>query len=201
MIAPTLARLLVREHLYKPIQGKVLTLGRQKIAMTYEQVIELLRQEGYMPPQHVLEEMSITHNQKTGVGKGTSYITDEVFFGLLGISDLFSIDVSDYEGADFLADLNLPITKELENRFDFIIDGGTFDHIFNIRQAFANVCLMLKPGGRIIHLDAASNFTGTCYLSFSPSLFFDYYKQNNFTGIKGYIAEVSTRGQTKPWKL
>ena len=50
MIVPTLAKLIIREHLYKPLKGRVLTLGRQTVAMNYKQLIELLKQEGYDPP-------------------------------------------------------------------------------------------------------------------------------------------------------
>ncbi len=48
MIVPTLARVIIREHCYKPIKGKVLLLGRQTISMTDKQTIELFKQEGLM---------------------------------------------------------------------------------------------------------------------------------------------------------
>lgn len=70
MIVPTLARMIVREHIYKPIQGKMLTLGRQTIAMTYEQYCLLLHQEGYVVPQQIIEETQIILDQVTRVGKG-----------------------------------------------------------------------------------------------------------------------------------
>ncbi len=201
MIVPTLARLLVREYLYKPIEGKVLTLGRQTIAMSYEQAIELLQQEGYMPPQQVLEEMAITHDQKTRVGKGTNFITDDAFFGLLGVKELFTIDVSEYEGCDIVHDLNKPVPEALYGQFDFIIDGGTFDHLFDIRTAFENVVKLLRTGGRIIQWNAASNFTGAAYLSFGPDLFYDYYVLNQFADCKVYVAELDSIAQGELWNF
>lgn len=200
MIVPTLARLIVREHLYKPIRGKVLTLGRQTITMTYEQTIELFRQEGYVPPLEVTEGIVINHDQKTRVGKkGTNFITDDVFFGLLGVKELTVIDVSEYEGATILHDLNKPIPQSLYEQFDFIIDGGTFDHMFDIRTAFENVVKMLKIGGRIFQWNAASNFTGAAYISFGPDLFYDYYVLNQFVDCKVYVAEVDTLSQRELW--
>lgn len=199
MIVPTLARLIVREHLYKPIEGKVLALGRQTIAMSYEQVIELLQQEGYMPPKHVLEEIEITYDQTTRVGKGTNYITDEMFFGLLGVKELLVLDVSEYEGCDIVHDLNKPIPESLYGQFDFIIDGGTFDHLFDVRTAFENVAKLLRDGGRIFQWNAASNFTGAAYISFGPDLFYDYYVLNQFVDCKVYVAEVDSIGQRAQW--
>jgi SAM-dependent methyltransferase len=201
MIVPTLARLIIREHLYKPIHGKVLTLGRQTIAMTYEQVIEMLQQEGYTPSQQVLSEIVITQDQKTRVGKGTDFITDEVFFRLFGVKELLALDVSEYEGCDIVHDLNRPIPESLCGQFDFIIDGGTFDHLFDIRTAFENVVKLLRAGGRILQWNAASNFTGAAYLSFGPDLFFDYYVANQFADCKVYVAELDSISQSELWEF
>lgn len=199
MIVPTLARLLVREHLYKPIQGKVLTLGRQTISMTYEEAIELFQQEGYTPSQQALERLTIAHDKKTRVGKGRNYITDEVFFGLLGVKELFTMDVSSYEAADIVHDLNKPVPDSLREQFDFIIDGGTFDHLFDIRMSFENVVKMLKCGGRIFQWNAASNFTGVAYISFGPDLFYDFYVLNQFIDCKVYVVEVDSISQPEMW--
>lgn len=201
MIVPTLARLIVREHLYNPIYGTVLTLGRQTIAMTYEQVLELLQQEGYVVPDHILSETQVTQDQKTRYGKDTTFISDNVFFGLLGIKDLLAMDVSSYEDADILHNLNEPIPETLYGQFDFIIDGGTFDHCFDVRTAFENVVRMLKPNGRIFHWNAASNFTGAAYLSFGPDIFYDYYILNQFADCKVYVAEVDRLSQSELWNL
>lgn len=201
MIVPTLARLLIREHLYKPIQGKVLTLGRQTICMTYEEVTELFQQEGYTHRQQALERAIIAHDQKTRVGKGTDYITDDVFFGLLGIKELLTMDVSHYEKADIVHNLNKPVPESLYGQFDFIVDGGTFDHLVDVRTAFENVVRLLKPNGRIFQWNAASNCTGAAYLSFSPDLFYDYYVLNQFADCKVYIAEVDKLAQPSEWSF
>lgn len=207
MIVPTLARLLVREHLYKPIGGKVLTLGRQTIAMSYQQVIELLQQEGYELPERVLRQTAITYDHETGGAKelgrkrGVNYITDGTFFGLLGIKELFTLDVSGYEKADIVHDLNMPIPESLCGQFDFIIDGGTFDHLFDIRVAFENVVKLLRTGGRVFQWNAASNCTGAAYLSFGPDLFYDYYVLNQFADCKVYVVEVDSLGQSEAWEF
>lgn len=190
MIVTPLARLIIREHLYKPIQGSVLTLGRQTVGMTYEEVLELAREEGYIVPDHTQRAIAPTRDQKTRHGKGTSFISDDVFFRLLGSKEMLAMDVSNYEAADILHDVNQPVPESLHGKFDFIIDGGTFDHMFDVRTAFVNVVKMLATGGRVFHWDAASNYTGGAYLSFGPDLFYDYYALNQFSDCKVYVVEV-----------
>jgi len=111
------------------------------------------------------------------------------------------MDVSHYEGADIIHDLNLSVPDSFKDQFDFIIDGGTFDHLVDIRTAFENVVKMLKPGGRVFQWNAASNFTGAAYISFGPDLFYDYYVLNQFADCKVYVAEVDNVGQPELWDL
>lgn len=199
MIVNAIAKIIIREHLYKPITGKVLTLGRQTIAMTYEEVLEVMKQEGYFPPQNVLSKIKIEYDQETRVGKGSNFLSDKIFFQLFGVTELASMDVTNYECADIIHNLNFPIPQSLYNQFDFIIDGGTFDHLFDIKIAFENVVKMLNNNGRILQWNAASNFTGAAYLSLGPDLFHDYYVLNKFADCKVYVVEVDTAGQLDEW--
>ena len=190
MIVPTLARLIVREHLHKPLGSRVLCLGRQVPFMNYKQVIELLNQEGFTPTPESAEKAKASPDRDTREGRGTNFISDTGFYGMLGVEDLSVMDVSTYEGADTIHNLNLPVPESLYGQFDFIIDGGTFDHLFDIRVAFENVVKMLRPGGRVLQWNAASNFTGDGYLCFGPNLCYDYYTVNQFADCKVYVAEV-----------
>ena len=70
--------------------------------------------------------------------------------------------------------------SELCNRFDYIIDGGTVEHIFDIAQVMKNVTKMLKVGGRVFHIDAIAGQADHGFYSFSPTFFLDYYKGNGF---------------------
>lgn len=198
MIVPTLARLIVREHLFRPLTDKVLTLGRQTVAMRLDQLVELLREEGISVSDSLIRECS-ERDEETRVGKGTDFVTDRVFFKMLGINDVQVMDVSDYEGAQVVHNLNNPIPEEFVNGFDFIIDGGTFDHLFDLRVAFANVVKLLRPGGRVFQWNAASNYVGNAYVSFGPDLFYDYYVLNGFVDCKVYLAEVDDMGQLESW--
>lgn len=199
MIVPTTARLIVREHLHRPLLGKVLTLGRQTIAMTFEEIKKTFAEEGYVIPESILKSVNLKRDEETRMAKGKDYVSDEVFFGLLGVKDLHAMDVSTYEAADIIHNLNQPIPETLANQFDFIVDGGTFDHCFDLKTAFQNVTRLLKPGGRILQWNSASNYTGCSYISFGPDFFYDYFILNQFADCKVYIAEVDTVSQPSDW--
>ena len=63
----------------------------------------------------------------------TRLFTQELFFKTLGYKRVDTLDVSDYEGANILFDLNQNQTpKEHINKYDLIFDGGTLEHVFNI---------------------------------------------------------------------
>lgn len=79
MIVPTLARLIVREHMYKPITGKLLCLGRQTISMSYDEVLRIFKEEGYVPSPEILKENKISLDKNTRVGKGSDSISDHTF--------------------------------------------------------------------------------------------------------------------------
>lgn len=201
MLVPSLARMIVREHKFKPITGTLLCLGRQTIAMTYGQALELFEQEGWKVSPEILRNTGVEVDSNTRMGKGTEFISDRLFFQMLGVTDLHVMDVSKYEGADIIHDLNVPVPDSLVDYADFIIDGGTFDHLLNIPTAFANVVKMLKPKGRVFQWNAASNYTGAAYVSFGPDLFYDYYVLNHFADCKIYLAEVDGVVQKESWDM
>jgi hypothetical protein len=201
MITKTLAKLLIQEHKYKPISGNVLQLGRQSINFNESELTAFFQ-----------KELGATVNRKTSagnddinteLGKRHGSVSDQRFFQMFGVGSLSSMDVTGYEGANIIHDLNYPVPEELHGKFDFIIDGGTFDHLVDIRTAFINVMRMLKTGGRVFGWNAASNFTGTAaYCSFGANLFYDFYATNKFADVKVFIANVPMGGGTNDmWKL
>ena len=201
MITKTLAKLLINEHKYKPITGNVLTLGRQSIRFKEEELLSFCKKElgvgGY-------KKTSTEHDDlHTRLGKHHGFVSDKRFFQMFGIDSLSCLDVTDYEGAEIIHDLNFPVPEELHGKFDFIIDGGTFDHLMDARTAFINVVRMLKPGGRVFQWDAASNHIGTpAYYSFGANVFFDYYTANRFADVKVFVANAPDFGGTNdPWEL
>lgn len=68
-------------------------------------------------------------------------------FNMLGFSAVSAMDISDYEGAGILHDLNRPVPKELYSKFDLIYDGGTMEHVYDAPMVMENIGNMLNVGG------------------------------------------------------
>jgi hypothetical protein len=194
--------MMAQEHKFRPIEGSILTLGRQTVSLTLDKALRILREEGVKPTSAMInraQTFGLDHSTRYGEGGGV--LTDRALFALFGENDLVAMDVSTYEKAEIIHNLNNPIGKDLENKFDFIIDGGTFDHLFDIKTAFINLTKMLKISGRTFMWNGASNFTGTAYLSYAPDFFRDYFLVNKYSDCKAYLAEVSRQGQFKSWNI
>jgi hypothetical protein len=74
------------------------------------------------------------------IDKTDSFINDEVVFRALGFECLDTMDISEYEGAKIIYDLNdTHIPKEMVDKYDFILDGGTIEHMFNLRNVLENI--------------------------------------------------------------
>lgn len=67
-------------------------------------------------------------------------------------SNATSYDVTNYggfrgsqeDGKDIQLDLEAPLPNELNNKFDIVFNHTTLEHIFEVRTAFKNLCLMSK---------------------------------------------------------
>ncbi len=177
------AELLLFEHRYRPIRGELLTVSRNTIGLTAEAARELVRQAGVplRPDARVEADRATVHTYGAA-----ELIADYSFYALFSDARLSVLDVSDYEGADILHDMSLPIDPALENRFDFIINGSCLDNIFNPVTALQNVARMLKPGGRLFQFEW-TNSHPTAYLKFSPDWFLDYFAVNRFADCKAYL--------------
>ena len=162
------AILLMKESLRRPFNGRLLTLGRQGVSISPYQLKHYAKLAGISLRMPIFSDPYAP-------------MRDIDFFLLLGFSDMQSLDYSDYEGASIQFDLNSGETpEEYREAFDVIYDGGTIEHIFHLPNVLKTLVWMLKPGGRLIHLNPASNHLEHSFYMFSPTFFYDYYKCNNF---------------------
>jgi hypothetical protein len=99
----------------------------------------------------------------------------ETMFEALGFAGIESIDISDYEGATHVWDLNQPVPQDWHGRYSFIFDGGTLEHVFNLPQAFANVLNMLRPGGRFVGANPFNGYPSHGMYQFSAELVWTYW--------------------------
>jgi len=195
-------RFIIRQHLHRPLGPAVCTLGRQRVVATYQQVLDLVREEGWAPrPLEDGQDVS-TNIPSWKNGPESKNTSDVVFFGLLGIDTLTTLDVSDYEAADIIWDLNKPIPTELIGRFDTVIDSGTIEHVHDVHQAIRNINLLTRPGGTVMHFAPTSNYIDHGYHQLSPIFFVDYYAANRFERCDAWLFEhIRPFATLEKWNL
>lgn len=158
------AKKLVHHAATHGVSGRVLMLGRHRM-----QVKDKLK--------------AALENELQKAGLGLSYRDleqsdgyAETFFRALGASEVVSMDLSDFEGAEVLQDLNAPVGSELEGAFDLIFDGGTTEHVFDVARCMDNINAMLAPGGVLVACAPANNWFGHGFYQFGPELVYGYWK-------------------------
>ena len=163
--------LILRETTARPFSGALLTLGKQDVTLTPSQLRAVARRMGAALPRAATLDARAPD----------APLDDTLLFEALGFDAVDSMDVSAYEGATILHDLNAAsIPPALENRFDVVFDRGTTEHVFNLPNALAAVARMCAPGGRVMHLSPSTNHMDHGFVMFSPRLFADYYAANGF---------------------
>ena len=183
-LSQTEAEFLLAEHRYQPITGTLLTISRQTVGMTPDYARRLVTSTGVL----VRPEATVSLDDKT-LGHpmtGANFISDDSFYALFTAAKLSILDVSDYEGADVIHDMNLPIGPELENRFDFVLCGSCLDNIFDPVTSMRNLARLVKPGGRIFLFEWGNSYA-TAYLRYTPEWFLDFFAVNDFADAKSYL--------------
>lgn len=193
MILPIIAKMVLQEHRFRPITGRVLCLGPQLVAL-HKGEVDVMFARGPEKKARALDEW-----KRKGANK--TFVSDQYFFSKFPDTQLESLDVVAGFGGTIIHDLNAPIPEEHHEKFDFILDGGTFDHLMQLGTAFTNVIKMLKPGGRVLHFNAASGYIGAAYVSFGPDLFYDYYVMNRFLDCRIHILRGTGPGTHEPFDV
>ncbi len=186
-------QLLLDEAAREPFQGTVVMLGRQSIYFTRDLLARCASVRGVT--LHDVGDASEALTNPHGD------LSAEQFFRALGFTNVHSMDVSSFEGADLVHDINLEVPPELHNRFDVIIDGGTLEHVFHFPQALANIHSMLRPGGRVIHLSPSSNHMDHGFYMFCPTVFWDYYETNQYSICEFKMIKHSQDALRDPWEI
>lgn len=178
------ARMLLAEHKYRPITGKLVTIGRQSIGLTGEEMDSTLIECG-VPKRHHAYEID---TKTVGVSRERPYITQESFFASFCDAKVISVDVSDYEQAEIVHDMQDDLPEGCRGIADFIFNGSCLDNIFDPAAAIRNMSRMLKPEGRVYHFEQGNSHP-TAYLKFSADWFMDYYALNQYADCKVYIVD------------
>jgi|GEM_PF-2340583 len=109
-------------------------------------------------------------------------LDDKRVFAALGFSQIDALDYSNFEGADITHDLNnVDLPAEYCEKYDYVLDGGTLEHVYNVPAALECVYKMLKPNGTF-YFDSPVFFgINHGFYNFSPSFFYDYFSTNKYT--------------------
>lgn len=150
--------------------GRTITIGRQGLHVGEREVRETMRATPAYRHQPYCENLLVEH------------------FGATAVD---SVDVSGYEGATIVHDMNATLPGQLQHGYDTIVDAGCLEHIFNVPQALRNCSLMGRAGAQILHVLPANNFCGHGFWQFSPELFFSLYcPRNGYEGTEVFLAAV-----------
>jgi len=168
----------------------LLTIGKQGISFTVNELKAWAKQSDFtLDESHLVA--SVTEKR---------LLTDNELFRSLGFLSVDSMDISEYEGASIICNLNYDISDKLYNRFDVIFDGGSTEHMFNVPKAFENYNKMLKVGGFLIHSLPSTGCLDHGFYMFSPTLLYDYYSQNRWEIVDFYMITVPYESYS-PWTI
>jgi len=179
--------IMLHENAHQPIEGDFLSVGKQTVNITKEDIAQLFKK--YDIPESNYTELLNDKNKDTKTRHSRNFISDDALYRSFCSANYQCLDISDYEGANIIHDMNNPIPERYHQSFDFIYNGSCMDNLFDPVSFIKNTSRMLKPGGRILHLEAMANVTGA-FLQFSPEWFFSYYAINNFRDCKIYAFRV-----------
>jgi hypothetical protein len=185
---PSSIKLLLKLHTSRKFSGPVCVLGNQEVWATYEDLVAIFEEMGceYKRPSRVVLHTSAMFRQNPWLKEiSASFVHARVLFEMLGIQDYCDIDKFDWDEPMLQHDLNVPVPEEFRDRFNLVIDGGAAEHVFDVRQVMANIVAMTRVGGTVIQIASLRPDHG--FYSFSPCLFFDYYKLNGFENCVCYV--------------
>lgn len=182
------------------VQGVRFLLWAHRYGARFRRTALIGRQELFIDPAslgHILKCYDLEKSE--GEIKGLLTAANgfaEPLLTLLGAQDIKSVDVSGYEGASVVHDMNLKIPDSLQGSFSLVIDAGTLEHIFNFPTAIQNCMDMVEVGGHLLLMTPANNFMGHGFYQFSPELFFRVCSDaQGFQVVKIILCEVDPGGR------
>lgn len=147
---------------------EVLTVGRQSLRASAAEVKAVLAR----------------HGVRLGARQAQKLLTEqngycEPLLKLMGAERVDSIDVSNYEGASIVHDMNEVLPASYRDQFTIVIDGGSLEHVFNFPVALKNCMDAVTLGGHFVGITPSNNLMGHGFYQFSPELFFRVFTPAN----------------------
>jgi hypothetical protein len=128
--------------------------------------------------------------------------TDQAsLFSKLGFSQVETLDVSDYEGAEHVFDLNADdLPRHLVQKYDAVLNGGTLEHVFHVPNALTSITRMLRTGGHVIHIVPCSGWVDHGFYQISPTLMLDYYAAAGFDAFESVLCSFDL-DDASTWRI
>jgi hypothetical protein len=136
----------------------LLMIGRQTMSTTNNDIEKLIQFNSNILPN--------------SLEKG-KYAED--FLTQLGANEIKSLDVSDFEHAELIHNLNETIENsqisKFKSSFDLILDYGSSEHVFQAAQSISNSINLLKIGGFLNMVLPVCGWLEHGFYQFSPNFF------------------------------
>ena len=170
-------KLIIRQHAKQPFGGRVLSLGVPEAHASAAEVEELLREAGTVTPSAARAQAELTTNT---IGNRLGFLSGRSFLHFFGFDAIDCLDVPGCEHPpEIYHDLNDPIPAEHHGKYDFVLDPGTLEHVFDQATCLHNIAKVLKVGGTVCHLVPIYSYNGG-YFSINPNVLYDFYRANGF---------------------
>ncbi len=174
-------KLIVKAHGEYQFSGRMLTLGMPDVYVTPKELGEWSEE---FASNRLTVVPEITTNK---IGQKLGWISGRKFFEAFGFDAIDSLDIPGSEHpAEILHDLNEPLPNDLCGKYNFLMDPGTLEHVFDQRQCLENIHRALAVGGVVCHFVPIYSYNGG-YYSVNPNVINDFYALNGFGESQTYI--------------
>ena len=99
----------------------------------------------------------------------------EDYLTQLGATEIKSLDVSDFEKAELIHNLNTTVENSLVSKykssFDLVLDYGSSEHVFQAAQSISNSINLLRVGGYLNMVLPICGWLEHGFYQFSPNFF------------------------------
>lgn len=164
-------KLIVRAHARYNFSGNMLTLAVPDVYATKSDIDKWFKKYANANSQLSSEDIHLSENM---ICRHLGYVKGKTFFSAFGFDQIDSLDIPGCEHpADILHDLNTPLPKELYGQYNFLMDPGTLEHVFDQRQCFETCHRALAIGGIICHFVPIYSYNGG-YYSINPNVVHDF---------------------------
>lgn len=151
--------------------------------VSFDSLLTIGRQSLFLHPKEVAHFREIASSRGMSGSSLDGYVfgdyADDFLREFLEVRSLSVLDNSPYEGADLIHDLNEPMSEDLRNGFDVVVDAGSLEHVFNFPVAVASLMRAVNVGGKIFITTPANNLCGHGFYQFSPELMFRIFSEKN----------------------